>query len=747
MSCSRPRYPKAAIRLPESCESRQRMRSPRRVGSGSRALILWSLVALTSLPLPAAALEMTDMVVDSISMHPEVKEKIHVYRQVVSDERIARGGWLPSVDFEASTGRFETESPDLGNQTENYNSTTYELSVTQNLFDGFDTTFQVEQAEARLRSALYDVVDTADNIALRAIQAYLEVIKQRRLLQLAEENVDAHKEILAQIRERNLSGVGRRSQLQQTEGRLARAQASMIAQLNNLEDAATLLHQVLGRYVDPESLSDPELPVAPRDTIDELIDEALYTHPAMQVAENNVAAAQAEHMRSLNSRYPNLDLQLATEHGEDVGGIVGETDETRIMLNLTYNLYRGGRDQAEQQKRVSAVFEQKEFAARTRRQVINTLRLSWTADQLLVKQMEYLGEHVIKAGETVESYREEFFIGQRDLVDLLDARNELNTAKNQQAEALYDFLGARFRVYEGIGQLFAAADVDFEMSGGVLRVARLQTDKVDKLPLPVDEDRDLEIDPMDHCDNTLPDGGVNDFGCVTQPSITEAALARPEPEPEAVPTSLKDDFFDTESGGVLVITSAQLFGNDLGVDAGRLEIFEFSQPSGGSVAFNENGDLVYRSNEGFIGKDSFRYSVSDTREPGTINSGTVHLEISVPVTVDMEKVQLVNFLYDEAELTEYSRQRVAAIIDALNQSPGTRVEIFTYTDNIGSDAYNLRLSQKRAASLKNRLVLGGIDPDRVRAVGRGEQNPIADNSTPGGQAINRRGEFVFHSDL
>ena len=73
------------------------MRSPRRVGSGSRALILWSLVALTSLPLPAAALEMTDMVVDSISMHPEVKEKIHVYRQVVSDERIARGGWLPSV--------------------------------------------------------------------------------------------------------------------------------------------------------------------------------------------------------------------------------------------------------------------------------------------------------------------------------------------------------------------------------------------------------------------------------------------------------------------------------------------------------------------------------------------------------------------------------------------------------------------------------------------------------------------------
>ena len=468
-----------------------------------------TLVLATVLPLSVAALEMTEMVMDSISAHPEVKEKIHVYRQVVSDRDIADGGWLPSVDFEASTGRFDTESPITGNQREDYNATTYELSVTQNLFNGYDTTYQIQQADARARSALYDVYDTADNVALRAIQAYLEVIKQRRLYRLALENVSAHEEILAQIRDRNQSGVGRRSQLQQTEGRLARAQASMIAQQNNLADAATQLHQVLGRYVDPETLSEPELPAVPRHNIDELIDQALSNHPAMLVAANNVAAAQADHLRSLRTRYPNLDLELATEYGDDVGGIRGETDETRLMLNLTFNLYRGGRDEAEQRKKVSGVFEQKEFAARVRRQVINTLRLSWTADNLLVKQLSFLDAHVQKSGETVESYREEFFIGQRDLVDLLDARNELNSAKNQQASALYDFLGARYRVYEGIGQLFEAADVDFELANGILRIARLQTDRIDKLPLPLDEDQDRETDPLDHCDNTLPNNGVN----------------------------------------------------------------------------------------------------------------------------------------------------------------------------------------------------------------------------------------------
>ena len=221
------------VRGPEA-EVRQRRQSAAWTIVGWFA---WVLAAV--LPLSAAALEMTDMVVDSISAHPEVKEKIHVYRQVVSDREIADGGWLPSVDFEASTGRFETDSPLTGNQLEDYDSSNYELSVTQNLFNGYDTTYQIQQSDARARAALYDVYDTADNIALRAIQAYLEVIKQRRLYRLALENVSAHKEILAQIRVRNQSGVGRRSQLQQTEGRLARAQASMIAQQNNLADAAT----------------------------------------------------------------------------------------------------------------------------------------------------------------------------------------------------------------------------------------------------------------------------------------------------------------------------------------------------------------------------------------------------------------------------------------------------------------------------------------------------------------------------
>jgi len=699
----------------------------------SRPISIALLLLFAVVSRQAMALEMTEIVVDSVSAHPQVKEKIHVYRQVVSDQRIAAGGWLPSVDLEASTGRFDRSSTVTNNQSQDFDSTTYELSVTQNLFNGFDTTYQIEQADARARAALFDVIDTADNIALQAVQAYLEVIKQRRLYRLADENVKAHEEILGQIRDRNRSGVGRRSQLQQTEGRLARAQASMIAQQNNLADSATLLHQILGRYIDPETLNEPELPIQPGGGIDELIDRALTDHPAMQVAASNIAAAQADQLRSLRSNYPNLDLELATEHGDNVGGIIGEVDETRIMLNLTYNLYRGGRDQAEQSKKVSALYEQKEFAAGIRRQVINSLRLSWTADELLVKQLKYLEAHVERADETVESYREEFFIGQRDLVDLLNARNELNTAKNQQAEALYDFLGARFRVYEGIGLLFAAADVEFQLDQGDLRVARLRTDKVDKLPLPIDEDKDLENDPMDHCDNTLPDGSVNPYGCVNSSAISTIRFA----------PSLQDDYFETQAGSVLIIKPVQLFANDIDADLDRLVITDVSQPESGQVAFNEQNELVYRPREGFIGKDSFQYRVVDVYDDAIVDEATVRLRVRESDHLNLGKTQLVNFRYDETELTEYSKTRIKAIIEKLKQAPDVLIEIYAHTDDIGSDSYNLALSVQRADALKTLLVSNGIDPANINTIAMGEEMPVADNSTPGGKAINRRGEFVF----
>ncbi len=683
------------------------------------------------------SLDMLDAVSDTISAHPQVKEKLHVYRQVLADESIADSGWRPSVDLDASTGVYNTESPATGNSSVDYDSTRVELSVTQNLFNGYDTTNQVEQTKYRARAALFDIYDAADNIALDTIQAYLDVLRQKRLLELANENVNSHETILAQIRERNASGVGRRSQLQQTEGRLARAYASLIAQQNNQQDSLTLFHQLLGRYVVATELVEPEIPSLPADDLNALIDKALQNHPASKVAVNNIAASKSAYDRSRSSRYPNLDLRLASEWGDDLGGVSGDTEELSLTLNLTYNFYDGGADRAEQEKRVSAVYEQKEFAARVRRQIINTLRLAWVADQSLSRQLTYLEQHVIKARETVESYREEFFIGQRDLVDLLDAENELNTAQNQFTGAYYDALAARYRIYEGLGLLFDVLNLETELTDTDLRVARINARAVDQLPLPEDEDQDREQDKLDHCDNTLTGVEVNDFGCLTTATgNVEMGYVQLNREPVAA-----DDELSVDSGGILFVSQEQLLENDSDADNDTLTIVDVGRPGHGKLAFNQDKSLIYRPSEEFVGQDSFTYTLSDGN--GGAATAAVTVNVNPTAKTDLSKMQFVNFKYDLAELTDFSKAKVKDIIEQIRRARDIRIEIYTYTDNIGSDRYNQELSDKRARALRQLLIDEGLDGDKIKAIGMGEQNPIADNATKAGQAINRRGEFIF----
>jgi outer membrane protein OmpA-like peptidoglycan-associated protein len=159
------------------------------------------------------------------------------------------------------------------------------------------------------------------------------------------------------------------------------------------------------------------------------------------------------------------------------------------------------------------------MADEVRRQVIETLRLAWMAGTALEAQLEYLDDHVGKAEQTVASYREEFFIGQRDLIDLLDAESERNSARISRANAHYDALAANFRTHEAVGRLFGAVGLEAQMSEDDFTIARVQAAGSDSLPFEKDEDWDKKTDTEDHCENSLPEATVDAYGCSSQPQV------------------------------------------------------------------------------------------------------------------------------------------------------------------------------------------------------------------------------------
>jgi OOP family OmpA-OmpF porin len=114
-----------------------------------------------------------------------------------------------------------------------------------------------------------------------------------------------------------------------------------------------------------------------------------------------------------------------------------------------------------------------------------------------------------------------------------------------------------------------------------------------------------------------------------------------------------------------------------------------------------------------------------------------------PAPAPAKKIVLrgINFDFDKANIKPEFTPVLDEGVDILKANPGVKVVIAGYTDSIGTPEYNQKLSERRAQSVLDYFAKKGIDKNRMKAVGYGEKNPVADNKTKDGRALNRRVEL------
>ncbi|MHC5351443.1 OmpA family protein [Metapseudomonas furukawaii] len=120
-----------------------------------------------------------------------------------------------------------------------------------------------------------------------------------------------------------------------------------------------------------------------------------------------------------------------------------------------------------------------------------------------------------------------------------------------------------------------------------------------------------------------------------------------------------------------------------------------------------------------------------------------------PVAAEAVRVELdVKFDFDKARVKDESYGDIKSLADFMKQYPATRTTVEGHTDSVGTDAYNQRLSERRANAVREVLVnMYGVGPERVGAVGYGETRPVADNATEAGRAVNRRVEAEVEAQV
>ncbi len=418
-------------------------------------LLFTAAVAGFLLPCPLLQAEsLQEAVKTTIESNPDIRSVAH--NRLARDQQIrqARSGYFPTLEVSGGVGVDDVNEP----FDDTLNPQEIRISLRQNVFAGLSTMNEVERQEARVRSEAYLLQATSENTALNTARAYLDVLRQEALLELARENLLIHQQIGDQIRLRSESGVDRKADMDQIKSRIRLAESNVEVATQNLIDARTTYEAVVGHP--PENLTRPAdpgelLPVS----LEEARQQALDNHPQLKSASADLDARKAQDEVAKSPFMPIVDLELDQIWEDETNYSYNRREDLRGMVRLRYNLFNGWKDQARKAETVELINEAREIRNHTHRQVLESIRLSWQAYRSLTARLAYLKERIHYAANTAKAYHQQWNIGKRTLLDVLDSEAERIDAAKQYINADYDSLYAKYRVLNSTGRLVRALDL------------------------------------------------------------------------------------------------------------------------------------------------------------------------------------------------------------------------------------------------------------------------------------------------
>ena len=486
-----------------------------------KSILLLALGLSTSL----FAQDLKTTLTEVLSTNPVVQERLKNYNATKEDISIAKAGYYPKLDLSLGFGIEDNQRQTKYNgQTRllrdgNYvNSSTlsvYQASLkyTQNIFEGFKTQYNVEQQKHSTLSSAYSYIEKVNDISFKMVDTYIQVMRNKALLETAKANIDINKEIFKKVQKLYDAGLTTLSEVNKIDSSLALAKSNYVVQENTLLDVTYNMQRVVGRYLNVDEMEKPTLNVALPASIEDAAQYAMEHNPSLLVARYNIKVAQAKYKGKRSPFYPKVDIELSENMNNNLSGIQGHYDKFRAMAYLSYNFFNGFADKSALQKSISGIHKEVETKNNLRRQVIEGLNLSWVAYEKLGNQLEHLKNYKKFSLKTLTLYAKEYDLGRRSLLDLLTSQNAFIGAKQQIINTEYSMLFAKYRILDAMGALVTTVLGDTDIVYEKVGLVGPEPKNTDTLPISYDKDLDLIVDEQDICNNSLKNEMRNLYGC------------------------------------------------------------------------------------------------------------------------------------------------------------------------------------------------------------------------------------------
>ena len=432
-------------------------------------ILAWILANAMALPVAAAPVSTYgEAIAAALQTNPAVVSAYYEFEAIREAQRVAQGGMLPSVDLNAEYGRLERDTPvqDFGD----YDRDSVRFSITQLLFDGFQTRDQARALGYEKLARYYDIHGAAQNVALEATAVYSDTVLFQALVDFAEENYVVHRQIFNKIAQRVEAGRDERVNLEQATARMALAESNLLTEVTNLYDTRAEFQRVVGE------LPGDDLPMAfvPMGAVpnmrDEVLKVAYQNSPSINRATEEMRSSQESLNATKGQLFPRIDIRYRNEQETNINGFRGDYDLQAIEVVATYNLYRGGADSARRRefanRYYAAVESRKQACLDVRREVM----IAFNDVRALEQQIRYLAQQLDSQDKTRKAYNDQFDRNQRTLLDLLDSQNEFFDTQRAYVTARTDLVKRQATVVAELGKLTDALDAEGFNSGKLAEI-------------------------------------------------------------------------------------------------------------------------------------------------------------------------------------------------------------------------------------------------------------------------------------
>lgn len=415
----------------------------------------------------------------AVNTNPEIRARFHAFRDVYEEQNVAKGGFYPKVDISAGFGR-EWRRGDIPHTDMWRKDVRIELN--QMLFDGFLTGNQVCRLKYSGQARYFEFMDALESVGLESFRAYVDILRYREMLNLAKRNLDYHKEIYNQVSDRVRAGVGAGVDLQQISARVALAQSNYLTELSNLNDVMARYQRYVGELPDDNMqavlLPDDGIP----GTIKEALDDAFQHNPGFLAKFSDIKAAQKAIKVQESKFYPRVDLKAWHDISWDTQGISGRQSQSVAEVAMTYNIFSGGSNVAAVHQYREKMFQAVALKDKAAVDLRQTVTIAFNDKRMIAEQVRYLNQHRKNLDQVRVAYRDQFNIGKRTLLDLLDTENEYYQAQRAYYNGFFDLTSANARTLAGMGRLL-----------NTLGVARGEMPSLKEIDVPMPKVTEVDI--------------------------------------------------------------------------------------------------------------------------------------------------------------------------------------------------------------------------------------------------------------